>query len=396
MGEEAAKEALKNFVYENAELERLEEIVDRFNIFASLNIINQEIRHSNFLSWLLDPNGSHGLGDYFLASFLKKVSFKASSLEIAGPSIFDIDSGSFDDAEVLREWRNIDIVMRSDTQRLICVVENKIYSGEHSDQLRRYQETMEKEFPDYRKLFVYLTVEGDIPSTAQFIPFSYGEVASLIENLLGSKSGKIATEILAFISHYKEMLRRYIMKDSEIQEICKRIYRQHRTALDLIFEYKPDNLLEIHDCLVDIIGKDEDLDLDDCSKSYIRFFPKSLDFIPREGKGWTKSKRILLFEFNNNPRGLILYLIIGPGPQSIRERLYEIARNNPNLFNKSNRALTAQWFTLFKKSFLRSAECEDKEIDEIKTGLQEKISKFKTSLLLEIEREITKYRDAAT
>jgi len=63
-------EFLKDFIHENEELEKLESIIDRFNIFRSLNIIDNEIRHSNFLAWLLDPSETHGLGDYFLNLFL--------------------------------------------------------------------------------------------------------------------------------------------------------------------------------------------------------------------------------------------------------------------------------------------------------------------------------------
>ena len=35
------------------------------NIFQILKISNTEIRHSNFLSWLLDPSQSHKIGDIF-------------------------------------------------------------------------------------------------------------------------------------------------------------------------------------------------------------------------------------------------------------------------------------------------------------------------------------------
>ena len=43
------------------------------NIFQILRITNNEIRHSNFFSWLLDPNQSHKLGDIFLKRFLREV-----------------------------------------------------------------------------------------------------------------------------------------------------------------------------------------------------------------------------------------------------------------------------------------------------------------------------------
>ena len=44
------------------------------NIFQILKITNKEIRHSNFLSWLLDPNQSHKLGDIFLKDFYDRSS----------------------------------------------------------------------------------------------------------------------------------------------------------------------------------------------------------------------------------------------------------------------------------------------------------------------------------
>jgi len=385
------RDVLEGFIHENAELEQLEEIIDEFNIFTALDIVNNEIRHSNFLSWLMNPNESHGLGDYFLISLLKKISFKASSLGIEGLSIFDVDSWSFDDAEILREWKNIDILIKCDDQKLICIIENKIYSREHSKQLRRYKDIIKKEYTDYKRLFAYLTVEGDIPSENEYIPLSYSDVVPLVEHLIDSKKDKLGSEILAFISHYKEMLRRYIMKDSEIQKICRKIYKRHKKALDLIFEYRPDKLLEIYDSLLDIIQKDSELILDDSSKTYVRFIPKNLDFIAKKGEGWTKTKRILLFELNNNPNGVDLHLIIGPGPQEIREKLYAIAKGNLSLFNKSKRNLYKYWFTLYKKTLLRSKEYEDKEVEEVRKVLEEKWTDFKTSDLPKIEDELKKF-----
>jgi len=78
----------------------------------------------------MNPYESHGLEDWFLTAFLKKISFKASSLDIDGPSVFDVDTWNLDDAEVLREWRHIDIVVSCDNQKFVCVIENKIFSDD--------------------------------------------------------------------------------------------------------------------------------------------------------------------------------------------------------------------------------------------------------------------------
>jgi len=400
MNEKSEKEILEEFIVNNPKLEKLEEIINTFNIFDALNMVNYEIRHSIFLSWLMNPQESHGLKDYFLKSFLKAIALKASTLGIKEVTVFDIDYWDFNDAEILREWRNIDILIRCDEQKFICAIENKIYSKEHSYQLQKYKKVIKNEYPEYKKLFVYLTVEGDNPSDNEYIPLSYSEIVLIIERLIESKKDKLGSEILSFISHYKDMLRRYIMKDSEIQELCRRIYQRHKKALDLIFEYKPDKLSEIYDCLVEIIKKDSDLILDDSSKSYIRFISKSLDFIPKQGEGWTKSKRILLFEFENTTEGLFLNLTIGPGSGDIRKILYNKAKENTSIFNKSERKLTPVWFKIYKKSVLKPKDYEDKDIEEIKTILEKKFEEIKKTNLRkiakkikEIEKEVKKFNE---
>jgi len=386
------KDLLEKFIINNENLEHLEDIVNDFNIFTSLNLINNEIRHSNFLSWIMSPKENHNLKDYFLSSLLKVISMRASSSGINAPSIFDIDNWNFIETEILREWRNIDILIKDDNHKLICVIENKIYSKEHSRQLRRYKEIVEEEYPNYQKMFVYLTIEGDEASEDEYLSINYHDIIKIITHIIDNKSASIGEKILIFISHYREMFRRYIMENSEIQEICRKIYKKHKKALELIFEYKPDLLMEIQECLIEIIKNDSDLVLDFSSKSYIRFITKKLDFIPREGEGWTKSKRILLFEFKNNTNGVGLYLIIGPGPKEIREKLCEIAQDNLKLFNVAKRKFTGQWFSIYKKSIIKAKNYEDKDISEIREHIKEKLESFKINDLVKIETDIEKFK----
>lgn len=53
------------------DLEELNNLTNNFNIFNALKLQNNEIRHSNFLSWIMAPYESHKLGAYFLKEFLK-------------------------------------------------------------------------------------------------------------------------------------------------------------------------------------------------------------------------------------------------------------------------------------------------------------------------------------
>ena len=74
------------------------------NIFQILRITNNEIRHSNFLSWLLDPSQSHKLGDIFLKRFLREV---FSSDKFGGIDQVDVEGMDLSKVEIQREWKNI-------------------------------------------------------------------------------------------------------------------------------------------------------------------------------------------------------------------------------------------------------------------------------------------------
>ena len=65
-----ALKALERFVVENDDLLELESRIGRFNVFDALGITHVEIRHSNFLAFILDPAESHGQGPLFLKAIL--------------------------------------------------------------------------------------------------------------------------------------------------------------------------------------------------------------------------------------------------------------------------------------------------------------------------------------
>ena len=59
-------QVLEAFLIENPDLERLELLLSEFNLFEAVGVVRQELRHSDFLGFLLDPRQSHGLGDVYL------------------------------------------------------------------------------------------------------------------------------------------------------------------------------------------------------------------------------------------------------------------------------------------------------------------------------------------
>ena len=381
------REALERLVLDNEDLARLEELTSQFNIFEALGMVRQEIRHSNFLAWLLNPAQNHGLGDSFLKDFLLKTSVAAKETGIGTLSPVDVDVWDLSATEVRREWKNIDITLLDESNKFVCVIENKVHSGEHSDQLRRYrEEVVDKAFPNYQRHYVLLNVTGEEPSDRWYVGVTYDEVCEVIERLLEMRASTIGDELAMALSHYVTMVRRRVMPDTEIQELCRRIYRKHQLALDLIYEHRPDRQAEMRDALLKMIEADPDFTLDRSSKDFIRFHPVSWARPElQRSRGWTRTGMILLFEFWNssrwNPNSLGLKLTLGPGDESVRRQIYEVTTQAGRPFTLGTRGLAEKWLKVFSKEILSSADYDDLDLEAIQSRLQEAWSAFKSDEL---------------
>ena len=157
-------ETLQRLVIDE-DLERLEDLLAEFNLFDVLNIERRELQHSALLAWLFDPKGSHGLQDYFLRRFLLEATSEANNLGLTDVSPIDVDGWSLDRIEVATERHAIDILLIDEQDGFVCLVENKIGSGEHSNQLTRYLQIVEQEYKGLSPLPIYLTPQGLSPGT---------------------------------------------------------------------------------------------------------------------------------------------------------------------------------------------------------------------------------------
>lgn len=145
------EEALQNFLLDIDCLDELLPWTKRFNLFDILKISRTEIRHSNMLGWLLNPNENYGLGDALLKSILQDVVRADSSrYDVFETLLMDLYSFS-----VYREWKNIDLLLISSTERCAIAIENKIGSHEHDNQLARYRKNTGKRLSSISKnLFI--------------------------------------------------------------------------------------------------------------------------------------------------------------------------------------------------------------------------------------------------
>lgn len=230
--------ALERFVVENDDLLELEATIGRFNIFDALRIERAEIRHSNFLAWLLTPSESHGQGDLFLKAVLMDV------LRLAPPSKrplspVALDGEELHDVGVRREYRNIDLMVICGHPRFVVVVENKVESGERPEQLKKYEDTARKDLPGEPSMFIFLSPDGRPASRDNWVAYSYGDLHRVLTRVQRTAGGSLGGDVDVFLQHYLQMIGSRMMDDPKLDELCARIYANHRRAIDLIVEKMP-------------------------------------------------------------------------------------------------------------------------------------------------------------
>ena len=194
--EKSMNELLDNYV----------ERTKQFNIFKILKLENYEIRHSNLIAWLLNPYDTHDLGSAFLSKFLSVIND-------------EIKYEKTDSIEIFREQENIDILVLNHTQKYLILIENKINSNQHDNQLERYQSIVNAKLSDYIKYFVYLKPENNEEIMSEYKYVSYKSIKNILENLIQQN---IKQETALILKNYVQILNeRYLQSDNhDLMDIC--------------------------------------------------------------------------------------------------------------------------------------------------------------------------------
>ena len=202
----------------------------------------QEIRHSAILAWLLDPAETHGLSDRFLKAFISEA--LRGRKDLGWPTALDVSQSDLRDAEVRREWQNIDILLISPRNGWAFVVENKFDSRQHEGQLAKYAERVRAIYESAaRPLTVrglFLTLQGEEPEDASYAPITYEAIVELLPRLMAIEGQALGPEVAAFLRQYLEVLRDATGMSDELTkmaQLARELYRRHRKVLDFVIEH---------------------------------------------------------------------------------------------------------------------------------------------------------------
>ena len=393
--------ALQRLDADAQNLDLLREMLKRregeVDLFDALGLDGSEAFHSNFLAWLLNPSGSHGLGISFLRGFLAT---SGASRAIRSADLPSTTIGRERHLEIDGGRGRLDIRILNESARFLCAVENKVGSGESGDQLAWYRRVLETEYPDHRVHLVFLTPKGDKPENLgerdHWNPLTYTRVLRLVEETIETARGTANEDVLAFLRQYATTLRRNIVPEvsNDVHALARIIYRKHKQAIDLITKnkehYEPNYLTEGFGMVRDAIGKQPRWKEARCDRPYARFVSSEWDqFGELRLDGWPFS--LLVFEIRVTNQWTELWLgMASGGEEMLRRQIFEKVKRHPEVFNCAESSYNSGFFRLHTVgNILDEADYENWwDEDAIRDTIDSRLNDFAQGRFREINKII--------
>jgi hypothetical protein len=196
--------------------------------------------HSNFISYLLNPEAPHDCGIFFLKKFIKELEKKKNE-KFKGnvPNPDKLENVSVE-REKIAEEGYIDIAIESKSDWFIFI-ENKVESDEGYQQVKYYCDWAHGKKPDMNWCGVYLTKYGIPPKTIhgsdhenKVISLSYHDIIEWLESCQKEKEIINYPHIISALTQYINVIKKNlgIMGDTEKTEIQSYFKKDRiRTAL---------------------------------------------------------------------------------------------------------------------------------------------------------------------
>ena len=224
-------EEVDRLVEDSAFLRYHAEYVKRrqFNAFDVLRYAEYEIRHSNVMAWLLDPNETHGIGRAFLEWFLGQARLPG---KLPGKVVRGHGGQT---VRVERELYYVDVVifLESDLGRHIVVIENKPEwaSPEHYEQVRAHLKRLRPKYSGHDIHCVLLSTSREgIDGEEKIAHVSWRDVGAQIETMHDADTfGQ--EEVAAFIRQYLAAVGRLIGPEESDADYFRKLLDDHDSLL---------------------------------------------------------------------------------------------------------------------------------------------------------------------
>jgi hypothetical protein len=239
-----------------------EALASRPNLFKIVGRTHTETWHSMFLGWLLDPNSSHGLGDFPL----KRLLYSCTKPTISGKSAkFDLIAkfaslGKLENAKVFPnekeqieyqcEAGRLDVFIEFSAEdfdgiKTIILIEQKVYAKIDKSQCEKYNKWLKDKYSDCLVIPIILAPNSELKINSEETCGSsewYGIDYQILHDLVLVPSSwhlNLNTETVYLINQYINTLRipmkgnKLAITDEE-KELAYALYEKHKEAFETI------------------------------------------------------------------------------------------------------------------------------------------------------------------
>ncbi|MFU1477421.1 PD-(D/E)XK nuclease family protein [Roseovarius sp. C7] len=301
----------------------------QFCPFEAIGMVRQEIRHSSFLCYLLEPSRPHGLGEIALRALLMALANGQPAEKL------DFHFRDLAQARIWRERFHIDILIEippSEGKGLVVAIELKVDAVERQEQLSDYATRLERHYSDrsWKRVHCFLTPDGRAGEThgeSAWVNISMGALLSRIEAGI-ERAGATGEASQLFKSYLNMMKRHNIVKDDSDPQLTKAVrdvWRKHKETLDFLMEHRPDPLAEVWAELgrrqadvAETLSRSAEVEIgpDDSSSriqrySFIGLKGECPDLF-RGDKTWLGSGAQCVFEITLQQEAVVASLVVGP------------------------------------------------------------------------------------
>ena len=233
---------------------------NKFNPFDVLRYSDYEIRHSNVLAWLFQPDETHGVGDAFLRDFTTAMNEAARSQGIPPiplPSSFDLEN-----VRVERELDYVDITLFFKSERVLIAIENKTgeRSPEHADQVVHYEETLRKKYSgsyDVIQSVLLTTSPSADASERRFIHVNWDRIHGIVKSIRESARFEFdeGEEVRTFLGHYLEIVENLVVPPATDKDCFKTLLDDYRPVLEKLSKEQEERSGEADEGLPEALGE---------------------------------------------------------------------------------------------------------------------------------------------
>jgi len=379
---------MDNFELLEKELDEISKSINNINYFKIIKKEKSETVHSDILAWLFNPQGNHNLQTTLLRRFASKENLHLTINQVKN-------------ALVKREFnlagKKKDILI-TDNSTFFIAIENKIRASQGDEQLESYYYLLERKFwyiQNSNRHYYYLTPNGDEPNHNKWKIIDYGLIKELLNDILAKTKSIISNQTKEIIEQYINVIGRDVLKQDDIKEKCKELYKKYSNVLDMIFENRMEKHLIINNDINDIINEYDNLSSIKTEDKKVKFTSSRL-FDSQKNK-ISKNPRNAIgpiyFEFaidDDIKDKIVLYLkcFLRDLDEKYHSRFRTEILKNKLLFRENNDLENESkdgHFTLWKKEILTNDEYRNSTISEIREKLENSILEFNEKILVKYE-----------